>query len=153
MSKPMIDTQRLSLWVTDLNLLVSFLKHLGKNVQLESWSYLNVAREKQAIMTQGFLLERDIFQRQQTQRGCPDRTVSPFESTGVINHEKHAPPFPQPASQSTFPTQRRERKRTEKTRKKSGSTALGLEKTKNAPCQKFSVFQKAHGFQINQKIS
>lgn len=63
----MIAMQHSSLQVRDLNLLVSFLKHLAKNVQLEKWCstaewyYLNAAREKQAIMTQGFLLEETSF--------------------------------------------------------------------------------------------
>lgn len=75
--------------------------------------------------------------------------VSPFGSSGVINHDKHAPVFPLPAL-ATLPDYLSHRERTEREKRKSKqkrqgrsldvatekvrrSTALCFRKTKNVP--------------------
>ena len=134
---------------------------------------LNAAGEKQAAMTPGFPPGRDIFEdlkdEQQTQGGRTDRNVSPFGSTGAMNHDKHAPIFPLPALATLpdylSPTERRERGKRKRKQKRQGrnlevaaekvlrSAARYLRKNKECSPQNSLVPQKTQNFQINQKTS
>lgn len=134
---------------------------------------LNGAGAKQAAMTQRFPPGRDIFEvlkdGQQTQGGRTDRNVSPFGSTGVINHDKHAPIFPLPAL-ATLPhylshTERRERGKRKRKQKRQGrnlevaaekvlgSAALYLRKNKECSPKNSLAPQKTQNFQISQNTS